>query len=558
MEQIRRADRQAASIRWLALAVAALMLVDSCDWVAIGVGMALVAGYNGVLLYAAASPERYAAWGRRISAAVVCADILTITLAIGLSRPPAVSLYLLYALAIVGVGFVTAHPRSIAIATGGGIAGNLTAAWMAGMAGDMRHLLPSSAVLLAAALLAGSLHVLKQRDDAMQRRERKLSTLLEFGTRFTSGEDAARVMEQTLRGAIRDTDSTAGYIMLLQPGGEELATEVAVSVGEERPIPATVRVGEGVEGYVAETGKPLLLSRADDGERDASGQPRDARTPMPSAQHATLCIPMIESGQKRAEVLGVFTLANHRPGSRYVDEDVDLARTLAGLATMALVNSRLYQNLRESFLRSLQVLARTLDAKDAYTQGHSNRVSELCVMIARKLRVDPDAIEDLRNGALLHDVGKIGVPDQVLRKPGRLTDAEFEVMRQHPVIGYEICKPLGLGDGILMLIRNHHEKLDGTGYPDGLRGGELPLPLRIICVADAFDAMSSSRPYRKVMDAAVRNEQLNRFAGTQFDPVVVETLKALLNAGELDDLYRDHWAPQREIAPSESPLLRAA
>jgi putative nucleotidyltransferase with HDIG domain len=194
------------------------------------------------------------------------------------------------------------------------------------------------------------------------------------------------------------------------------------------------------------------------------------------------------------------------------------------------------------------VLARTLDAKDAYTQGHSYRVSELCVLMARKLRVAPEIVENLRNGALLHDVGKIGIPDAILCKPGRLTDEEFAIMKQHPVIGYEICQSLGLGEEILMLIRNHHEKLDGTGYPDGLKLNEIPLPLRIICVADAFDAMSSSRPYRKVMDAHIRNEQLNRFAGTQFDPVVVETLKTLLSSGALDELYKEHWQTSTETA----------
>ena len=211
-----------------------------------------------------------------------------------------------------------------------------------------------------------------------------------------------------------------------------------------------------------------------------------------------------------------------------------------------------------SFVNSLQVLARTLDAKDPYTQGHSYRVSELCVMIAKKLHIAPEMIDELHNGALLHDIGKIGVPDAVLRKPDRLTDEEFEMMKKHPVIGFEICQPLGLGEGILMLIRNHHEKLDGSGYPDGLKLGELPLLLRIICVADAFDAMSSSRPYRKSMDTQVRNEQLNRFAGTQFDPIIVETLKGLLRNGELDELYKDQWATPEEMPRVEKPLLRVA
>jgi HD-GYP domain-containing protein (c-di-GMP phosphodiesterase class II) len=158
-------------------------------------------------------------------------------------------------------------------------------------------------------------------------------------------------------------------------------------------------------------------------------------------------------------------------------------------------------------------------------------------------------LEELRIGTTLHDIGKIGVPDAILNKPSRLTDEEFQVMREHPVIGYEICRPLMLSEGVLMIIRNHHEKLDGSGYPDGLKGGELPLSLRIVCVADAFDAMSSRRPYRSVMDIRHVLAELAKGAGVQFDPVVVESLRDLLQEGRLDDLYRQFWdTPAREAA----------
>ena len=232
---------------------------------------------------------------------------------------------------------------------------------------------------------------------------------------------------------------------------------------------------------------------------------------------------------------------------------------MRGLRGLALVNAQQQGELRDSFVASLQALAQAMDAKNPYTAGHSARVSEICVRIARKLHVAPEVIDDLHTGALIYDVGKVGIPDSIITKPDKLTDEEFELQKQHPIIGYELCKSLGLGDHILMLIRNHHEKLDGTGYPDGLKQSEIPLPLRIICVADAFDAMSCRRHYRKVMDARERNEQLNRFAGTQFDPVVVETLKGLMNAHELDDLYRGHWdASAEEPLPTVAPLHLAA
>jgi putative nucleotidyltransferase with HDIG domain len=204
---------------------------------------------------------------------------------------------------------------------------------------------------------------------------------------------------------------------------------------------------------------------------------------------------------------------------------------------------------RSTFVRTLESLATALEARDEYTRGHSQRVSEVSLMIGELMGLSTEALEELRVGTILHDIGKIGVPDAILNKKDRLDDAEFAVMKSHPVIGYEICKPLRLTDGVLLIIRNHHEKLDGSGYPDGLRGGELPLSLRIVCVADAFDAMSSKRPYRGVMEMSAVMGEMSRCAGTQFDPVVVENLKELIKTERMQDLYKSYWgAPKAEAA----------
>jgi putative nucleotidyltransferase with HDIG domain len=204
---------------------------------------------------------------------------------------------------------------------------------------------------------------------------------------------------------------------------------------------------------------------------------------------------------------------------------------------------------RMTFLTTLESLAKSLEARDTYTRGHSQRVCDLSLLIGESLGLSQEALEELRVGTILHDIGKIGVPDQILNKPGRLDDEEFEIMKSHPVIGYEICKPLMLSEGVLLIIRNHHEKLDGTGYPDGLKGGELPLSLRIVCVADAFDAMSSRRPYRAVMDMHKVLGELAKGAGTQFDSVVVEALKNLLPTESMREIYREQWEePEAKVA----------
>ncbi|MEI7986112.1 MAG: HD-GYP domain-containing protein, partial [Armatimonadota bacterium] len=222
-------------------------------------------------------------------------------------------------------------------------------------------------------------------------------------------------------------------------------------------------------------------------------------------------------------------------------EELDLLQSLSSLLANAIHYARMEERSRATFIRTLESLATALEARDEYTRGHSQRVCDLSVLIGMKLGLLPDALEELRIGTILHDIGKIGVPDHILNKPSRLTDEEFATMKSHPVIGYEICRPLMLSEGVLLIIRNHHEKLDGSGYPDGLKGGELPLSLRVVCVADAFDAMSSRRPYRGVMDMGHVMGEMSKGAGVQFDPVVVEALKSILSAGELDEMYADFW-----------------
>jgi putative two-component system response regulator len=187
------------------------------------------------------------------------------------------------------------------------------------------------------------------------------------------------------------------------------------------------------------------------------------------------------------------------------------------------------RRLEEVFLAGIQALADALEVKDAYTRGHSVRVSQYSAAIARSLNLDGEIIRQIELGGHVHDIGKIGVREAVLNKPGRLTDEEYQHIMTHPVVGHRILNPL-LGDAPIALnvVRSHHERVDGTGVPDGMRGDDIPLEARIVAVADAFDAMMSGRPYRgseMTVDQALA--ELTRNAGTQFDRGVVDaTLQA--------------------------------
>jgi putative nucleotidyltransferase with HDIG domain len=191
---------------------------------------------------------------------------------------------------------------------------------------------------------------------------------------------------------------------------------------------------------------------------------------------------------------------------------------------LMLANERLRQK-NEEVLKSqdvIRTLAQALEARDVYTQGHSFRVSELAVMLARELGLSREEQDTVRLGCLLHDIGKIHIPDAVLRKATSLSEDEFILMRKHPVIGEQICRPLVFARPFLTIIRHHHERFDGRGYPDGLKGEEISLHARIAAVADAWDAMTSDRPYRAALPMSVAVERLREGAGTQWDGELVQ------------------------------------
>jgi putative nucleotidyltransferase with HDIG domain len=183
---------------------------------------------------------------------------------------------------------------------------------------------------------------------------------------------------------------------------------------------------------------------------------------------------------------------------------------------------RAFRSLQQGYLGTVEALSEALDARDGYTAGHAHSVLEMVEATGRHLGLSEAELEALRCGALFHDIGKIGVPDRVLNKPGPLDDAEWEVMRRHPVIGAQILAPLAFLAASIPIVRHEHEHWDGSGYPDGLRGEQIPLGARVILVCDAYHAMTSDRPYRAALDREEALRRLREGAGRQFDPSVVD------------------------------------
>ena len=197
------------------------------------------------------------------------------------------------------------------------------------------------------------------------------------------------------------------------------------------------------------------------------------------------------------------------------------------------------EKIQNMTVQTITTVANALDAKDSYSEGHSRRVAVYAAQIAEKLGFSKEDVRNVRIIALLHDIGKIGVPDSVLNKPGRLTDEEFELMKQHSVIGSEILKDIDMITGISIGARSHHERYDGKGYPEGLKGEDIPYIARIIAVADSYDAMTSNRVYRKHLTYEQVMSELEKGEGTQFDPDIAKAMEALIKDGVIANISPD-------------------
>lgn len=246
------------------------------------------------------------------------------------------------------------------------------------------------------------------------------------------------------------------------------------------------------------------------------------------------------------KLMAVLLLGEKRDASRFDQEELDFFSALASDVAMAIRNAQLFESLKREaernralFLQTIEVLGSTIEAKDAYTHGHTDRVTEYSVMIARHMaetgaaQFPENFFENIYIAGLLHDIGKIAISEAILNKQGKLTEDEYAVMKQHTTRGSEILKPLSLPKEALEGIRHHHEHFDGNGYPDGLKDGQIPMAAAIMAVADAFDAMTSDRPYRKGLSKAAAIAEIKRCAGAQFNPVCVKAMVELYEGGKI-------------------------
>jgi HD-GYP domain-containing protein (c-di-GMP phosphodiesterase class II) len=255
-----------------------------------------------------------------------------------------------------------------------------------------------------------------------------------------------------------------------------------------------------------------------------------------------VCIP----SYFRDELLGLLLLGKKEGGKKFIDEELDFFVALNSNVAMAIRNAQLFKELEyeldrkhQLFIRTTIALAAAIEAKDHYTHGHTSRVTNLSMEIVQRMGIkakknfDGKFLENLHISSLLHDIGKIGVPERILNKRSSLTVGERNRVKEHPMIGVNILKSIKELEGVVAGVKYHHERFDGKGYPEGLKGDQIPLIASIITVADSFDAMSTDRPYRAALNKVDAIKEIRHLSGRQFSPAVVDTFLELCQEGKI-------------------------
>jgi response regulator RpfG family c-di-GMP phosphodiesterase len=275
---------------------------------------------------------------------------------------------------------------------------------------------------------------------------------------------------------------------------------------------------------------PLLLEQGSRGLRFFAAQPS-----LPLA--SLVAVPL----RVKQRTIGFIALASFTPGKRFNEGQRKLLSIIGSRAAAAIENARLYEDLQATFQQTIEGLAKAIDKMDRYTSGHSDRVAVYAVLLAKQLGLSPPEIEIVRQSALMHDIGKIGCVLN-LNKPGKLTEVEYEVFKKHPVYGRDILDPIKFLHPLIPGVYLHHERWDGRGYPLRMKGNEIPLIARIISVADTYDAMTSDRAYRRALPHEAAINEIERCAGSQFDPDVAATF-----TGHIEDYRSEQLALGQNI-----------
>jgi len=371
------------------------------------------------------------------------------------------------------------------------------------------------------------LDIFNQSFNALCQKVYKLESLIEVSQIVNSTLDLRELLPLIMELTTKIMKAEASSLMLIDEEHNEFVFEVAIGEKKEELKKMRLPLSEGVAGWVVKNKRPISISDVQKDPRFSSKIDKEIKFVTKSI----LCVPLLI----KERIIGVVEAINKIGESEFSHDDLELLQAMANQEAIAIDNARLYEDLKSLFFNSIKALVTTIEAKDPYTHGHSERVMKYAQAVAQELNLPDEEKENIRLAGLLHDIGKIGIDETILRKTGRLTDEEFNQIKRHPDIGVGIISPIKQLQVIGLGVWHHHERYDGKGYPNSLKGENISLAGRILAVADTFDAMTSDRPYRSGLPHQRALDEIKEHTGSQFDPIVA---KAFLKAYE-DGLIKE-------------------
>jgi len=348
----------------------------------------------------------------------------------------------------------------------------------------------------------------------------ELASLYKAGRLATSSLDLKDVLNLTTEVATHlIDDAKVCTLRFLSRDKKELTLQSAFGLDFEYLMDEAITVEGTAVGKVIKARRPYKV-----GELMRSNTYRFPRLVKEKNLHSFLSVPIL----KDAEPLGAITIYAPKRYS-FSREDVKLLSLFANHVAFSLKGAGVFKKMRKNYLDIIKELSSIVEAKDEFTKGHSERVTRYALKIARALGIKGIRRELLRCAGILHDIGKVAIDTAILNKPGKLTREEWAIVKQHPVVASDMLTNVEFLDELVPIVRHHHERFAGGGYPDGVKSDEIPLESRILAVADSFEAMTSERPYRSAMSKQKAIAELKRCSGTQFDPAIVNAFLKTIN-----------------------------
>lgn len=360
---------------------------------------------------------------------------------------------------------------------------------------------------------------LEQKNSNLEHAIDRLSTIYKIGLALNSTMDIDRLLNRIVRSTTSTLNAQIGYIVLYDKELQTLNITNLIENGQLIPTEKAIEMKDtSVSTWVIRNRQPLLIA-------DIDQTPQFARFSELGYERKTLiCAPLMIMD----EIIGTISVVNKTDNSQFYSFELEMLTTIAAQAAIAIKNATMYDDQQQTYLNTIQALVTAIEASDSHTRGHSERVTRYSVEIGRRCNLASDRLQILERAAILHDIGKIGIDLSLLHKEGKLSSYDVNELQLHPVIGMKILEPIEFLRDVRTCIGQHHERYDGMGYPNRIKHIDQLLESRIICVADAFDAMTSDRPYRKALTWDVAITELSANSGTQFDPAVVEIFTAII------------------------------